>query len=163
MRLRLLAVTFIGVLLLGPAPVRGQVDEMTRLVVSYDLKLETTEHVAAFYEDFAKWARTHSKERKKLDKESKAASLEKTIALFDKNPQIKSLLDEHQIKARDALLLPLALFSSQAMDYAEQRGIKMPAEAVNRTNVNLVRADSAKIESLSKRISKARKVFEGSR
>lgn len=159
MRRRFLASAFVAVSLLGASPAHGQIDEMTRLIVSYDLSLAKAEQVAAFYDDFAAWARTHARERKKLAADSKSASLEKTMALFEATPPIKALLDTHRLAARDVLLLPLALYSSQSVDYAEQRGVKMPAEAVNRANVTLVRTDSAKVETLSKRIAKAREAF----
>ena len=139
---------FLFLLMLYCSPLRAQeMDPFTRAVVEYELTLPKLDAYSNALDDLVIWNKTHPEEAKDLNQrrpqsQSVVAAGERLEAVSG----IKEILDRHQLKGRDFVLIPMVLLSSRLLLMAEMQNRPIPPDRFNAQNVALLRDNLEQIE-----------------
>ena len=75
-------------------------------------------------------------------------SLQDSAAIFEKEPAVKSLLDQHKVTGLDMVVLPMAVMQAQVAALGESQGRTFPADRINPKNIALAKANGAAIDAV---------------
>ena len=77
--------------------------------------------------------------------------MQDSAAIFEKEPAVKSLLDQHKVTGLDMVVLPMAVMQAQVAALGESQGRSFPADRINPKNVALAKANGAAIDAVMKK------------
>lgn len=147
---RFLCVSIAAILLLCTVTAGAQTgsDELTRMVAGYELTMQRIEAYGAVMSGLADWAAAKPKEAQAMRARAPKghATVEQSTAEVEKEPVIKSLLDQHKITGRDFVLIPTTVLQAQIAAMGEAQGRTFPADKINPKNSALAKANGPKID-----------------
>jgi hypothetical protein len=128
-------------------------DELTRMVAAYELTMPRVEGYGAVMAGIADWAARDPKAvTAMMGRAAKGPmSLTDSAALFEREPAVKALLDQHKVSGLDMVVLPMAVMQAQIAALGESQGRTFPADRINPKNVALAKANGAAIDAVMKK------------
>lgn len=148
-----LMVTICGFPLGLAAPVAASetgMEELTRLVSGYELSMARVEAYGAVLAGIGDWAVAHPEEAKGLRARAPKglSSVEQAAQVIESEPELKGLLDRHQLSGRDFVLIPAALLQARLAVLGEAQGRVITPGLVNPVNLTLAKANAARLDAL---------------
>lgn len=128
-------------------------DELTKTVATYELTMPRIDGYGAVMAGIADWAGKDPKAiAAMMGRAPKGPmSLQASAAMFEKEPAVKSLLDQHKVTGLDMVVLPMAVMQAQVAALGESQGRTFPADRINPKNVALAKASGAAIDAVMKK------------
>lgn len=154
MRLKLAALSA-GLLLLlalisGAVAAESGRDELTRMVVAYELTMARVEAYGTVLAGIADWAEAHPEPAKALRARAPKglADVERAAAVLESEPALKAFFDKHQLSGRDFVLIPAVMMQARLAVLAEGQGKKFPPGQVNPKNLALARTNATRMDAI---------------
>lgn len=134
------------------AGAQGNSDELTKVVATYELTMARIEGYGAVMAGIADWAGKDPKAiAAMMGRAAKGPmSLQASAAMFEAEPAVKALLDQHKVTGLDVVVLPMAVMQAQVAALGESQGRTFPADRINPQNVALAKANGAAIDAVMK-------------
>jgi hypothetical protein len=128
-------------------------DEFTKMVAAYELTMPRIEAYGAVMAAIADWgAKNPAAIKAMMARAPKGQiSVQETAAIFEKEPAVKSLLDQHKLTGLDVVLLPTTVMQAQIAALGESQGRTFPADRINPKNIALAKASGPAIDAVMKK------------
>jgi hypothetical protein len=125
-------------------------DTLTRLVATYELTLARVEAYGAVLAGIADWAEAHPEQAKALRARAPKglAEVDTAAKVIESEPELKALLDQHQISGRDVVLIPVALLQARLAVLGEAQGKTIAPGLVNPKNLALAKAKGERLDAI---------------
>lgn len=125
-------------------------DELTRMVVAYELTMARVEAYGAVLAGIADWAEAHPEQAKALRAQAPKglADVDRAAAVLESEPALKAFFDKHQLSGRDFVLVPAVMMQARLAVLAEAQGRKLPPGQVNPKNLALARTNAARMDAI---------------
>jgi len=128
-------------------------DELTKMVATYELTMARVEGYGAVMAGIADWAGKDPKAiAAMMGRAAKGPmSLQASAAMFEKEPAVKALLDQHKVTGMDIVVLPMAVMQGQVAALGESQGRTFPADRINPKNIAFAKANGPAIDAVMKK------------
>lgn len=125
-------------------------EELTRMVTAYELTLAKVEAYGAVLAGIGDWAEAHPEQAKALRARAPKglAGVEQAATVIESEPELKALLDKHQLSGRDFVLIPTAMMQARLAVLGEAQGRSFPAGQINPRNLALAKAHAARMDAI---------------
>lgn len=125
-------------------------EELTRMVTAYELTLAKVEAYGAVLAGIGDWAEAHPEQAKTLrDRAPKGLTgVDTAAAVIESEPELKALLDQHQLSGRDFVLIPAALLQARLAALGEAQGRTITPGLVNPKNLALAKDKAEKLDAI---------------
>jgi hypothetical protein len=128
-------------------------DDLTKMVAVYELTMPRIEGYGAVMAGIADWAAKDPKAMAAMMGRAPKGpvSLQDSAVIFEKEPAVKALLDQHKVTGLDMVVLPMAVMQAQIAVLGESQGRAFPADRINPKNIALAKANGAAIDAVMKK------------
>lgn len=135
------------------AEAQSNPDELTKVVATYELTMARIEGYGAVMAGIADWAGKDPKAiAAMMGRAPKGPmSLQASAAIFEKEPAVKLLLDQHKVSGLDVVVLPIAVMQAEIAALGESQGRTFPADRINPKNVAFAKANGTAIDAVMKK------------